>query len=86
MPKINSAGQPSYDGGEAEGVVTNAVGEQFDLAAQPVDEPAPESADDAAEVQPDQHGASDDAPAPDNQTPGYDTKRTPAKKATGTKK
>ena len=88
MPKINSAG-PSYDGGEAEGVVTNAVGEQFDLAdqGQPVDEPAEqESADDAAEVRPEQHGASDDAPAPDNQTPGYDTKRSPAKKATASKK
>ncbi len=29
MPKINSAGQPSYDGHQ--GTVTNAVGEQFEL-------------------------------------------------------
>lgn len=48
MPKINSGGVPSYGGaGEEVGVVTNAVGEQFDLAdptgtdeGQPVDEPA----------------------------------------------
>lgn len=47
MPKINSAGVPSYDGaGEDVGVVTSATGEQFDLtpdqdesAGQPVDEP-----------------------------------------------
>lgn len=49
MPKINSAGVPSYDGaGEDVGVVTSATGEQFDLtpdqdgepnAQQPVDEP-----------------------------------------------
>ena len=84
MPKINSAGQPSYAGGEAEGVVTNAVGEQFDLAdqGQSVDEPVEqESADDANEAQPDRHNASDDKPTPQNQTPGYDTKHTPAKKA-----
>jgi hypothetical protein len=42
MPKINSAGQPSYDGADEQelGVVTNAVGEQFAPAEpQPVDAP-----------------------------------------------
>lgn len=52
MPKINSGGVPSYEGaGEEVGVVTNAVGEQFDLAdptgtdeGRPVDEPAEDPA------------------------------------------
>lgn len=30
MPKINQAGQPSYDGGDND-TVTNAVGEQFEV-------------------------------------------------------
>jgi hypothetical protein len=58
MPKINSAGTPSYDGADGEdvGVVTSATGEQFDLspepnaqqpetAGQPVDEPRDQKQD-----------------------------------------
>jgi hypothetical protein len=76
MPKINSAGQPSYNGADEQelGVVTNAVGEQFVPAEpQPVDAPKETWID---ENDGEKH---DGSPDDDKQ---QDAKATP-KKATG---
>lgn len=75
MPKINSAGEPSYAGHE--GTVTNAVGEQFE-----VDPTRDLSGEHTEGYESKPVGELEDA-EPDNETPAPDVAgRTATKKST----
>jgi hypothetical protein len=101
MPKISASGVPSFEGADREvGVVTNAVGEQFDLV-NPTDDPDPDRGEGPLdgpdeETEPDEDGQPVDEPSkdddswdparkPGNQTPSFDAKK-PAKSTAPKKK